>query len=34
VLRHRALGTTSIYARVDVERLRAIARPWPSRRAS
>jgi len=34
VLRHRALGTTAIYARVDVERLRAIARPWPSGRAS
>ena len=30
VLRHRSLGTTAIYARVDVERLRAIARPWPS----
>ena len=34
VLRHRSLGTTAIYARVDVERLRAIARPWPSGRAS
>ena len=30
VLRHRSLGTTAIYARVDVDRLRAIARPWPS----
>jgi site-specific recombinase XerD len=29
VLRHRSLGSTAIYARVDVERLRAIARPWP-----
>lgn len=34
VLRHRSLGTTAIYARVDVERLQAIARPWPSGRAS
>jgi integrase/recombinase XerD len=34
VLRHRSLGTTAIYARVDVERLRAIARPWPSGTAS
>jgi integrase/recombinase XerD len=34
VLRHRSLGTTAIYARVDVERLRTIARPWPSRTAS
>ncbi len=30
VLRHRSLGTTAIYARVDVERLRSVARPWPS----
>lgn len=30
VLRHRSLGSTAIYARVDVERLRAIARRWPS----
>ena len=29
VLRHRSVGSTAIYARVDVERLRAIARPWP-----
>ena len=34
VLRHRSLGTTAIYARVDVERLRTIARPWPSGDAS
>ena len=34
VLRHRSLGTTAIYARVDVERLRTIARPWPSGTAS
>jgi integrase/recombinase XerD len=29
VLRHRSLGSTAIYAGVDVERLRSIARPWP-----
>ena len=29
VLRHRWPGSTSIYARVDVARLRTIARPWP-----
>lgn len=34
VLRHRSLGTTAIYARVDVVRLRTIARPWPSGSAS
>jgi integrase/recombinase XerD len=30
VLRHRSAGSTAIYARVDVERLRTIAQPWPS----
>jgi integrase/recombinase XerD len=30
VLRHRSVGSTAIYARVDVERLRSLARPWPS----
>jgi site-specific recombinase XerD len=30
VLRHRSAGSTAAYARVDVERLRTIARPWPS----
>lgn len=30
VLRHRSLGSTAIYARVDVDRLRTIARPWPT----
>lgn len=30
VLRHRSLGSTAAYARVDVERLRTIARPWPA----
>ncbi len=29
VLRHRSLSTTAIYAKVDHEPLRALARPWP-----
>lgn len=29
VLRHRSHASTAIYARVDVQRLRTIARPWP-----
>lgn len=29
VLRHRRLLTTSIYAKVDTEGLRELARPWP-----
>ena len=29
VLRHRHLSTTAIYARVDLERLRRVALPWP-----
>ena len=29
VLRHRAANTTEIYAKVDFEGLRALARPWP-----
>ena len=34
VLRQRSAGSTAIYARVDVERLRTIARPWPTGAAS
>jgi site-specific recombinase XerD len=29
VLRHRSLQSTAIYARVDTERLRLLATPWP-----
>jgi integrase/recombinase XerD len=29
LLRHRHLATTAIYAKVDRERLRTLARPWP-----
>jgi site-specific recombinase XerD len=29
VLRHRAAGTTEIYAKVDLENLRAVVQPWP-----
>jgi len=29
VLRHRSLDTTEIYAKVDFETLRGVARPWP-----
>ena len=29
VLRHQSLQTTAIYARVDVDRLRMLAAPWP-----
>jgi integrase/recombinase XerD len=29
VLRHKSLQSTAIYARVDVERLRQLAVPWP-----
>jgi site-specific recombinase XerD len=30
LLRHRSLLTTAIYAKVDRERLRELARPWPT----
>ena len=29
VLRHRSQSTTAIYAKVDFEELRGVARPWP-----
>lgn len=29
VLRHRSQLSTAIYAKVDRDRLRALARPWP-----
>jgi integrase/recombinase XerD len=34
VLRHRSAGSTAAYARVDVDRLRLVARPWPIGRTS
>jgi site-specific recombinase XerD len=33
VLRHRSVSTTTMYAKVDRERLRALARPWPETEA-
>lgn len=29
ILRHRSIDTTAHYAKVDVERLRQLAQPWP-----
>ncbi|HWM98626.1 MAG TPA: tyrosine-type recombinase/integrase, partial [Streptosporangiaceae bacterium] len=29
VLRHHSLQTTALYSRVDLDRLRALAAPWP-----
>jgi integrase/recombinase XerD len=29
VLRHRSVDSTAVYAKVDLARLRAVARPWP-----
>lgn len=29
ILRHKHIGTTAIYARVDFDKLRSIALPWP-----
>jgi len=34
VLRHRSPVSTAIYAKVDRERLRTVARPWPSEGAA
>lgn len=34
VLRHRRALTTAVYAKVDIEALRALARPWPTASAS
>jgi site-specific recombinase XerD len=31
VLRHRSSSATAIYARVDFEALREVARPWPGK---
>ena len=33
LLRHRDLNTARAYARVDLEHLRAVARPWPGSRS-
>jgi site-specific recombinase XerD len=29
VLRHRSIDTTQLYAKVEFEALRGVARPWP-----
>jgi site-specific recombinase XerD len=29
VLRHRSLNTSAIYAKVDLNKLAAVALPWP-----
>jgi site-specific recombinase XerD len=31
VLRHRSRSSTMIYAKLDTDGLRSIARPWPAR---
>ena len=33
VLRHRSAQTTAIYAKVDVQGLRSLALPWPTKEA-
>jgi site-specific recombinase XerD len=33
VLGHKHLNTTTLYARVDLEQLRAVAQPWPGSRS-
>jgi site-specific recombinase XerD len=33
VLRHRNVATTVHYAKVDIDRLRLIAQPWPGDRS-
>jgi site-specific recombinase XerD len=33
LLRHRSARTTSVYAKVDEEQLRLVARPWPGSRS-
>jgi len=30
ILRHASVATTAIYAKIDREALRALARPWPT----
>ena len=34
LLRHRCLSNTEIYAKVDSQSLRALARPWPTKRGA
>jgi len=34
LLRHRCLSNTEIYAKVDSQSLRALARPWPTTRGA
>jgi len=30
ILRHRSIASTAVYARVDLDRLRLLAQPWPA----